>query len=514
MPISRTIVRHPPPDLGALATGYVPADARLLAEQAFSRAAGAPLVPGNAIRLLRDAAENYPAWEEALAGAERFIHFECYIVHDDEWGVRFRDVLIERARAGVRVRVLYDWVGALGATRRSFWRPLEAAGAEVRCFNPFRWDHPFGWISRDHRKSIVVDGRVGFVSGLCVGKAWAGDLARGIEPWRDTGVVVHGPAVADISHAFAQPWRATGAPLPPDELPGRDEIGPAGETALRVIANTPNVAGLFRLDQLVAAVARETLWLTDAYFVGVTPYVQALAAAARDGVDVRLLVPGAGDITILRPISRAGYRPLLEAGVRVFEWNGPMLHAKTAVADRRWARVGSSNLNVASWIGNYELDVSVEDEGFAREMELMYERDLERATEIVLAAHNRVRATDGPRPAYRPPGSRGPRYAGGSAGRVAAGALRIGNTVGAALTARRELGPAEARVMMGAGLVLLALAAAAALWPMVVAVPLTVIAGWVALSLLLRAWRLRRNAIRAGDARPPLGTSRAPRPGA
>ena len=135
---------------------------------------------------------------------------------------------------------------------------------------------------------------------------------------------------------------------------------------LRVVATVPNTAGLFRVDQLVAAMARKTLWLTDAYYAGTAAYVEALRAAARDGVDVRLLVPGASDIPLIRPFSRAGYRPLLEAGVRVFEWNGSMIHAKTAVADGRWARVGSTNLNVASWLGNRELDVIVEHEPFAR----------------------------------------------------------------------------------------------------------------------------------------------------
>src|SRR5206468_4611824 len=126
-----------------------------------------------------------------------------------------------------------------------------------------------------------------------------------------------------------------------------------------------------------------TLWLTDAYYAGTTPYVQALRAAALDGVDVRLLVPQATDLPMVRALSRAGYRPLLEAGIRVFEWNGPMLHAKTAVADGQWARVGSTNLNLASWAGNWELDVAVEDTEFAGQMEEMFEEDLTGATEIV-----------------------------------------------------------------------------------------------------------------------------------
>ena len=139
--------------------------------------------------------------------------------------------------------------------------------------------------------------------------------------------------------------------------------------SVRVIAGMPGTAELYRLDQLIAAASRRTLWLTDAYFVGTTAYVQALRAAARDGVDVRLLVPGATDIWVLRGLSRVGYRPLLEGGVRVYEWNGSMLHAKTAVADGRWARVGSTNLNLQSWMGNWELDVAIEDEGFAGQMQ-------------------------------------------------------------------------------------------------------------------------------------------------
>jgi cardiolipin synthase len=488
-PSSLTALRaraaFPPPD---------PEPTRILADQALSRAAGAPLVPGNAVRLLRDAAENYPAWLDAIARAGRRIHFESYIIHDDAWGRRFREALADAARRGVRVRLLYDWLGALGAARRAFWRPLVEAGAEVRCFNPPGLDRPFGWLTRDHRKALVVDGTVAFVSGLCVGQAWAGDPARGVEPWRDTGVEVRGPAVADVERAFARAWAAAGAPLPDDDRGGAEEIAPEGDVALRVIASEPRTAGLLRLDQLVAGIARETLWLTDAYFVGLTSYVQALVAAARDGVDVRLLVPGAGDIPWLRPLSRAGYRPLLQAGVRVFEWNGPMLHAKSAVADGRWARVGSSNLNIASWLGNWELDVAVDDEGFASEMAAMYEDDLARATEIVLDARNRVQPTR-PRERRRRPRPRG-RARGGSAGRATAGALRIGNTVGAALTARRVLGPAEARVMAGAGLLLLLVALAAALRPEVIAYPLAALAAWGAVSLLVRAARLKGRGAR------------------
>jgi cardiolipin synthase A/B len=465
-----------------------PSSIHMLAAQAFSRAAGAPLVTGNSIRLLKDAEENYLAWFEAIQSAQNVVHFENYIVHDDEIGYQFANALIAKAQEGVRVRLLYDWLGGLMITSRSFWRRLSDGGVEVRCFNPPRFDSPLGWLSRDHRKSLCVDNRIAFVSGLCIGQMWVGYPERGIGPWRDTGVEVRGPAVADVIEAFARAWAEAGSALPANELPGHESISKVGDVALRVVASMPAVAGLYRLDQLIAALARKTLWLTDAYFVGATSYVQALRGAAMDGVDVRLLLPRASDIGVLAPITRGGYRTLLEAGVRVFEWNGPMLHAKTAVTDGRWARVGSSNLNMASWLGNWELDIAVENEAFAYEMEDMYLQDLSYATEIVLNERNRVRPI---MPQERQPARR---RMSGSTGRFAASAIRVGNTVGAAITNRRALGAAEARIMLFGSLVLLAIAAAAVLWPLLIVVPVAALATWLAIALLIKAYRLHRGA--------------------
>jgi cardiolipin synthase len=365
----------------------------------------------------------------------------------------------------------------------------------VRVFNPPRLDSPIGWLTRDHRKSIAVDGRVGFVSGLCVSARWLGDPARKLDAWRDTGVEIHGPAVAEIERAFAQVWGVCGGdPIDEAELTPADAIADAGDVSLRVIATVPNSGGLLRLDQLIAAAAEERLWLTDAYFVGVTPYVQALCAAARDDVDVRLLVPGASDLPVVSGISRAAYRSLLEGGVRVFEWNGSMLHAKSAVADGRWTRVGSTNLNIASWLTNYELDVAIEDERLGAGMAAIYEQDLGNATEIVLGKRYRVRAS-----LARSAPRHGRRVLSGSAGRAAAGAMGVGAAVGAALTSRRSLGPAEANLLGVVALILIALAVLAVLWPPALAYPIAVIAAWAAIVMLVRArrlWRERRKRTR------------------
>ncbi len=453
--------------------------ARIIAEQLLSRVAGVPPIEGNSVRLLQDGAENYAAWLDAIAKARHGIDFENYIIRNDAVGRRFADALCARARAGIPVRVLYDWLGCLGTGRR-FWHALRGAGVDVRCFNRPRLDSPLGWLSRNHRKTLCCDGQVGFVSGLCVGDEWVGDAARGVAAWRDTGIELRGPAVAGLAAAFAQSWAHAGGETPPAGTP--EPPGPAGAISLRVIGSKPSTMGLYRFDQLIAGIARRSLWLTDAYFVGTTAYTQTLCDAARDGVDVRLLVPGASDIPVAKALSRAGYRPLLDAGIRVFEWNGPMLHAKTAVADGRWARIGSSNLNLASWMGNWELDVAVEDAGFAERMEAMFRADLLHATEIVLDL-GRVHAT----------GPRRQEVRRGSPGRLAAGAVGLGSAVGAALTNHRALGPAEARVMASGAGVLLALAGVGLFLPFLLTVPLALAACWIALTLLVRAWRLKAS---------------------
>lgn len=475
-----------------------------LADRAFSRAAGAPLVEGNSVRLLIDARENYPAWLDAIGAAKHNIHFESYIIREDDTGWRFARALTAKAKEGVRVRLIYDWMGGFGKTSRSFWNHLRAGGVEVRCYNPPRLDSPLGWLSRDHRKSLTVDGEVGFITGLCIGRMWEGIPEKNIEPWRDTGVEVRGRAVADIERAFAQIWAMTGKPIPEQERIGGELPGPAGDVRLRVVASVPAAAVLLRVDQLVAALARKRLWLSDAYYAGTNSYVQALREAAKDGVDVRLLVPSATDIPLMRSLSRAGYRPLLEAGVRVFEWNGTMLHAKTAVADGRWARVGSTNLNIASWFGNCELDAVVEDAPFARLMEEMYLHDLENATEIVLNERRHVRA----------PGAPGRRHeamtsGGGSGGRAAAGAIRIGNAIGAAFMSRRAFEPVEAHILSMSGVSLLALAILFAFFPRLPAYPLAVVLAWVAGALLYRGFKLHREGRRGtGETKEPTPAGR------
>jgi len=474
---------------------------RRLAEQALSRTSGAPLLEHNHVRVLQDAAGNYPAWLEAIRSAKSYVHLENYIFQEDEVGCEFAEALIAKAREGVVVRVVRDWLGSWRSASRSFWRHMVEAGVHLRCFNPPRLDSPIGWVTRDHRKTIAVDGRIAFVTGLCISKRWKGDAVRDVPPWRDTGVEIHGPAVADVHAAFGQIWETMGDSLPADELPAADKIAAAGEVALRVVAGAPAMAGMFRTDQLIAAVARESLWLTDAYFVGITPYVQALLAAARDGVDVRLLIPHATDLRLVQTLSRSGFRPLLEGGVRIFEWNGSMLHAKTAVVDGRWSRIGSSNLNIASFIGNYELDVAIDDVGIARDMKQMYLHDLDNATEIILSRNRVLDIRQTGTRAHEPRRRRKRGLSSGHKGSAAAaGAIRIANAVGAAMTNRRLLGPAEGGLLAVSSLIFLAVAVLGLSWPRLLAIPIVVLASYLGLVLVWRAFRLHRR--RSGRQQP------------
>src|SRR5690606_24232471 len=227
-------------------------------------------------------------------------------------------------------------------------------------------------------------GHYASVGGMCIGDEWHGDASRGIPPWRDTGVEVRGPVAATIDRAFARSWAAAGAPLPPDEIPDPERISPAGDVAVRVVEGEPGRSRIYRLSQFVAVGVEQRLWITDPYFVAPPAMTEALAAAARDGVDVRIIVPAFNNWPIVGGFSRAGYRPLLEAGVRLFEWEGPMIHAKTSVADGIWSRVGSSNLNLASLLGNWELDVAILDRGVANEMEELFLQDMHSSVEVTL----------------------------------------------------------------------------------------------------------------------------------
>lgn len=452
---------------------------RGLADQAFSRTAGAPLIGGNSVRVLRDAAETYPAWEAAIRQARSTIHLEMYIIHNDRVGRRFVDLLAAKAREGVTVRVIYDWFGSGVGYLRGLFRPIEQAGGQVRVFNPPTVKAMFGWVWRNHRKLLVVDGEVASIGGLCIGQSWEGVPAKGQGPWRDTAIEMRGPAVASAEEAFAESWRQCGGA---DYALSTAPLEPAGTVSLRIIPTEPFSASMFRVDLFVAALARERLWITDAYFMGHGPFASALQRAAADGVDVRLLLPHGSDVGWTVPVSRSLYKSLLESGVQVYEWAGSMMHAKTAVADSRWARVGSTNLNLNSWLGNWELDVAIEDTDVAKVMEEHFLEDLSRATAITIGAKGRLMVS-----AAKPPRGRARQ----SARRVVREVTGVARSVGAAVTGSRPLEDFEVGPLLLLGSTLCVLGLLGFYAPRIVAWPASVLVLWAGVTFLVDAIKAR-----------------------
>jgi cardiolipin synthase len=336
-------------------------------------------VPGNHVDLLIDGPYTYEAMLEAIAQAKQWVHFENYIIRSDSAGWRFAELLARRAREGISVRVLYDWFGSL-ATSRGYWRYLRKAGVEVRAFHRPQLVDVVTNISRNHRKLVVADGARAILGGLCIGCEWTGEGHTGGQPWRDTAVDIRGPAAAVLDQTFVNLWDLTGTRVPASQVAG--VVAPAGQAEVRVISGEPGRERAYRVIELLAVGSVQRLWITDAYLVAPPRLFQALRDSARDGVDVRLLVPGSSDVPLIRNLSRIGYRDLLRSGVRIYEWDGPMLHAKTMMCDHRWVRIGSSNLNPSSLLGNYELDVLIEDPDLAQAMEDQFRLDVARSREV------------------------------------------------------------------------------------------------------------------------------------
>lgn len=498
------------------------------AEEAMGRATASERIDGNRLHLQFDGPTTFDTWIEAIARARSFVHFENYILRDDPVGWRFRDALIERARAGVQVRVLHDWVGCW-ATPRRYWRPFREAGIEVRAFNPPSLRDPFGLLQRDHRKLVVVDGEVAFIGGFCVGQEWAGTRRRA--PWRDTGVEIRGPAAAAAGRAFERSWAEMGAPVPEDLRLDPARVSAEGESPVWIIEGLPWRSRVYRATQLMASVARSRIWITDPYFVAPRTVAEALAAAARDGVDVRILVPAHNNWPWVGRLSRGGYRGLLEAGIRIFEWEGPMIHAKTSVADGLWSRIGSSNLNASSLLGNWELDVGVLDGELASQLEALFMADLASSVEIVLPSRASDAAVARPAEPEEPASQEGEpglgvspldqegslqerwkawtRHHPGGQSLTLADLVRAGSSLGDAIAGRRVVGPEDRTVLSTLAVLLLGGALVAAFFPRFVGWTLAVLLGWFGLVLGVRSavqvWRARWRKERPGPGEPVKG---------
>ncbi len=342
-----------------------------------------PCCGGNSVELLVDAEQTFSRMESTIGSAHGHVHVEYYIWRNDETGRRLRDLLVATAKHGVEVRVLVDDVGAREADRR-FWKPLVQAGGEVARFLPVNLiARHFRLNNRNHRKIVVVDGQVAFTGGLNVGDEYFGrdpDLGA----WRDTHLRIEGPAVARLQEVFVEDWfHATNRDLAaaryfPDPVP-------AGDQRIHVLASGPDDGrwhAIATIHFAAVSLARERVWLTTPYFVPDPAIVATLKTTALRKVDVRLLLPSRVDEPIVIHAARSFYPELLSAGVKIFEYEGGFLHAKTATVDGCWSTVGSANLDRRSFRLNFEANAVVYGPVLAEELERVFERDLARSRRV------------------------------------------------------------------------------------------------------------------------------------
>lgn len=367
---------------------YVDAKALALLEEA---ATGNPLIAGNKITLLYDGPQTMAAMTAAIGAAKDHINLETYIFDQDAVGLAFAELLMQRQRAGIQVNIIYDAVGTVG-TPQAFFDRMRDAGIHLVAFNPInplKLQGPWTPNNRDHRKILVVDGRVGFTGGVNISSTYANSsLFRSKSRtndkvgWRDTHLQIEGPAVAALQYAFLDSWADQNAP-PPRDSNFFPPLVASGGMLVRILASAPDGDQDVHAAYVTAiAAATKSIHITCAYFVPDAPVLQALTDAARRGVDVKIILPGVAESGVVFHAGRSFYAAMLDSGIRVYQLQVAVLHAKTAVIDRLWSTVGSTNIDMRSFLHNYELNAVVMDRTFGDAMESAFEEDLRQSTEV------------------------------------------------------------------------------------------------------------------------------------
>ena len=363
------------------------------------------LFTGNGVRLLQDGPSTYAAMLAAINAAKDHINMETYILDDDAVGNRFADALIAKQGQGVQVNLIYDSIGTIG-TPRAFFERLRQNGVRLLEFNPVNpvlartaWNLN----QRDHRKLLIVDGRIAFLGGINISSVYSGGSSRfrrhpsesatpplRAPAWRDTHLELRGPVVEELQKLFFTAWRLQrGEQLPPGNyFPGSQRAGGhhEGNQVVRVIGSSPEAPISLMYATLLSAIdsAETTVHLTNAYFVPDPQLLTALKSAVARGVAVRLILPGKSDSWLVFHAGRSFYEKLLRAGVEIHERQGAILHAKTALIDGVWATVGSTNLDWRSFLHNYELDAVVLGTDFGGQIQTMFDDDLANSRRVVL----------------------------------------------------------------------------------------------------------------------------------
>ena len=376
------------PDAGAL-------ERHLAVEQIVAES---PLFTGNEVHILRDGAETFPAMFAAIRAATRYVYLEYYIFEDVSWqGELLSDLLVRQSQAGVHIRIIYDGIGSIG-TGSEFFDKLRAGGVQVVEFNPPKpWKHHSALNARDHRKLLVADGAVAILGGVnlsstyqsapSAGATRAPQPAQSQKPqdvWHDTDVEIQGPVVPELETLFREHWsEQEGVPLQADAEPDPPSQ-PSGEEVVRILGSSPAKLKRRYYVTVISAIrnAESSIWMTGAYFVPTHQEKEGLMAAARRGVDVRLLLPARSDSGPALAVQHSHYEDLLRAGVKIYERDDGILHSKTLVIDKVWAIVGSSNFDHRSVLFNDELDAVVLGKETGEKLANDFTADLEHAQAI------------------------------------------------------------------------------------------------------------------------------------
>ena len=341
-------------------------------------------IAGNTVEILRNGAQIFSEMLQAIEKATETIHLEMYIFRSDQTGWRFADALAKKATEGVVVKLIYDSLGSLTSSEEMFLT-MEKAGVEIFEYHPIApWNPGWRLRKRDHRKILVVDGRCGFVGGINIGDEYTASDDGG-EGWRDTHIKLGGPAVRELQQIFLATWaknkKAKSTPHPsyyPD-------LPPVGDLPVSLVASQ-GMKGKNQIKQAYLDAirgAQERICITNSYFVPPPSVLREIKLAARRGVQIFILVPQKSDVPLIDYACRALYTKLLRWGVRIFEWERSILHAKTAVIDGHWSTVGSYNMDQLSFAYNLEVNVVVKGKGFGKEMEAMFREDLKQSREVL-----------------------------------------------------------------------------------------------------------------------------------
>ena len=356
----------------------------------FRRNTSAVSIPGNGVELFGEGERFIPAMIRACGKAAEEICLEFYIIRDDAIGRHLAEALLSAARRGVRVYLIYDYVGCFD-TSSSYFRNLEQGSVKCLPFNPPSIRRGIGWFDkRDHRKMAVIDGKSAFVGGVNIGREYVGlDISPG--HLRDLGMRIDGPAAGELALLFRSNWEGEGGTVPPEWRERRRPIDPAGDAEVLIVNGGPHhnrslIRSAFRM---AIAGAADSIKVLNPYFVPGPRVIRSLLRAAGRGVRVQLILPAKSDMPLVRLVGRSYYSPLLKNGIEIFEREGTILHAKVMLIDDAWAVIGSANLDQRSFHRNFEVNVIVDSPGFGRQVAEMFDGDLARSRRIIIEEHER-----------------------------------------------------------------------------------------------------------------------------